>query len=323
MPGVLSGRVFRCFKTLERLGDKITGFAGPWFVALAWILLSYGVLCFLDVVLPTLSAPVITIPLCTLLVVNMMGNYYWACFMPPGVVGDEVARRRPWLYARKKRGDPVMRRNFAVTTARCTMCKRCRKNRPERSHHCRICSRCILKYDHHWINQCVGINNERYFILFMAYLVICSGIFSFTAWRAVLIALGVELRPFKATIVSQTLFVLIYILAVVLSLCVAVMCAYHLHLVCSGETTVESMDFAEYRKARPFQNSYDLGWRTNLKLFFNVGDCGEYPWYSLLLPLIVEPYTNGYEWARRPGCENGHLGIEHGEELTDEDDVEQ
>ena len=57
-------------------------------------------------------------------------------------------------------------------------------------------------------------------------------------------------RPFKATIVSQTLFVLIYILAVVLSLCVAVMCAYHLHLVCSGETTVESMDFAEYRKAR-------------------------------------------------------------------------
>ena len=131
MPGVLSGRVFRCFKTLERLGDKITGFAGPWFVALAWILLSYGVLCFLDVVLPTLSAPVLTIPLCMLLVVNMLGNYYWACFMPPGVVGDEVARRRPWLYARKKRGDPVMRRNFAVTTARCTMCKRCRKNRPE------------------------------------------------------------------------------------------------------------------------------------------------------------------------------------------------
>ena len=102
MPGVLSGRVFRCFKTLERLGDKITGFAGPWFVALAWILLSYGVLCFLDVVLPTLAAPVLTTPLCMLLVVNMLGNYYWACFMPPGMVGDEVARRRPWLYAAKK-----------------------------------------------------------------------------------------------------------------------------------------------------------------------------------------------------------------------------
>ena len=43
MPGVLSGRVFRCFKTLERLGDKITGFAGPWFVALAWILSKPGV----------------------------------------------------------------------------------------------------------------------------------------------------------------------------------------------------------------------------------------------------------------------------------------
>ena len=57
-------------------------------------------------------------------------------------------------------------------------------------------------------------------------------------------------RPFEATIVSQTLFVLIYILAVVLSLCVAVMAGYHLHLVCSGETTVEAMDFSEYRKKR-------------------------------------------------------------------------
>ncbi|KAL1748248.1 DHHC palmitoyltransferase-domain-containing protein [Schizophyllum fasciatum] len=321
MPGVCSGRVFRCFKYLERLGDKITGFAGPWFVGLAWLLISYGVLCFLDVVLPSLSAKVLTVPLCIWLAVNLLGNYYWACTMRPGIVGDDQPRRRAWLYAAKKTGDPVMRRNFQVTPARCTRCKRCQRSRPERAHHCRICGVCILKYDHHWINQCVGVHNERYFILFMAYLVICSAIFSVTAWDDVLIALGVDLRPFESTLVSQTLFVLVYILAVVLSICVAVMLAYHMHLVCSGETTVESMDFSEYRKNRPFLNSYDLGWRTNLKLFFNVGECGEYPWYTLFVPLIVEPYTNGYQWARRVGCERGHQGITPEEELTDSEDA--
>ncbi|TRM66858.1 DHHC palmitoyltransferase-domain-containing protein [Schizophyllum amplum] len=318
--GFCSGQVFRCFKTLERLGDKVTGFAGPWFVGLAWLLILYGVLCFLDVVLPTLSAKVITVPICVLLIANVLGNYYWACRIRPGMVGIEQPKRSAWLYAKKKRGDPTMRRNFQLTPAKWTGCKRCQRNRPERAHHCRICGTCVLKYDHHWINQCVGINNERYFILFMTYLVVASAVFSYAAWDAVLIALGVTLRPFESKVVSQTLFVLIYILAAVLSLCVGVMLAYHLHLVCSGETTVEAMDFAEYRKKRFFDNSYHLGWRTNLKLFFNVGACGEYPWYTLLLPLIVEPYTNGYEWARKPGCERGHLGIEPGEELTDEDE---
>jgi len=38
--------VFRCFKSLERLGDRVTGAAGPFFVGFAMILLSTGTLCF-------------------------------------------------------------------------------------------------------------------------------------------------------------------------------------------------------------------------------------------------------------------------------------
>ena len=40
--------VFRCFKWLERVGDRITGAAGPVFVALAVILLSLGAFCFCE-----------------------------------------------------------------------------------------------------------------------------------------------------------------------------------------------------------------------------------------------------------------------------------
>lgn len=40
--------VFRCFKWVERAGDRITGAAGPYFVGLAVILISLGALGFCE-----------------------------------------------------------------------------------------------------------------------------------------------------------------------------------------------------------------------------------------------------------------------------------
>lgn len=69
--------VFRCFKTLERWGNYITGAAGPFFVGLAIILLSLGVICF-----------------CTLNTYVFLGHYstYWHglyfswCYCPYALV---------------------------------------------------------------------------------------------------------------------------------------------------------------------------------------------------------------------------------------------
>ena len=53
-PMICSRNVFRCFKTLERWGDKITGAAGPYFVGLAVILISTGTVCFCKRLYPCL-----------------------------------------------------------------------------------------------------------------------------------------------------------------------------------------------------------------------------------------------------------------------------
>lgn len=79
--------------------------------------------------------------------------------------------------------------------------------------------------------------------------------------------------------IPQIAFILIYVLASVLSLAVLSMLCYHLWMVMHAETSVESQDFHIYRKiakrrGETFTNSYDLGKRRNLEMFFNVGKGG-------------------------------------------------
>ncbi|XP_039183160.1 palmitoyltransferase ZDHHC23 [Crotalus tigris] len=46
-------------------------------------------------------------------------------------------------------------------------CTKCQLVRPARAGHCRICGRCVKRLDHHcvWINNCVGEQNHRAFVL--------------------------------------------------------------------------------------------------------------------------------------------------------------
>eukprot|EP00929_Paragymnodinium_shiwhaense_P041720 TRINITY_DN21665_c0_g1_i1.p1 TRINITY_DN21665_c0_g1~~TRINITY_DN21665_c0_g1_i1.p1 ORF type:complete len:721 (+),score=135.23 TRINITY_DN21665_c0_g1_i1:82-2244(+) len=67
------------------------------------------------------------------------------------------------------------------------VCVVCRARRKMRSHHCKECGRCVDRLDHHcpWIDNCVGLGNQRSFFLFiLALLATIMGLY----WGVILYA---------------------------------------------------------------------------------------------------------------------------------------
>jgi len=74
-------------------------------------------------------------------------------------------------------------------------------------------------------------------------------------------------------------YIIEYVLAFALGLSLGVMLAWQLHFISVGETSVESHDNPRYvkvasQRGTEFVNSFDLGWKKNLVLFFNIGRSG-------------------------------------------------
>lgn len=141
-----------CLEPVFWIVDNYAHALGPAFIVAVFLLTS--VVCFICyyVGLPWwwATSPSVTVFLVILgnwLLLNVAFHYFMATFTAPGQPPEELISN-------------------AVS-----ICKKCIAPKPPRTHHCSVCNKCILKYDHHcpWLSNCVGYRNHRYFFLYMAY----------------------------------------------------------------------------------------------------------------------------------------------------------
>jgi hypothetical protein len=132
--------------------------------------------------------------------------------------------------------------------------------KPERTHHCSVCNVCVLKFDHHcpWLNQCVGLGNERYFVLFMVWLSIGCFVVMISGWKVVCQSVSIH-HAWTYSYVPRIFPLLTYALCCIMGLALAVMAAWQLLIVGWGETSVENSDNGEHPSREE-----DGGWRMPL-----------------------------------------------------------
>jgi len=179
------------------------------------------------------------------------------------------------------------------------ICKKCQVAKPPRTHHCKICKKCQLRMDHHcpWVNNCIGHNNHRYFVLFLQYLFFGNLYFAILS----IIPIYQAYERFQEgqipfyTIKELFLF-FIMLLNLSLIFCVGGLYFWHLYLLLTNQTTIEYSENQYYKSEAKksgniYVNEYDLGYKTNFKMFFNIGL--RTPWWLMLLPVKVKPYGDG------------------------------
>lgn len=176
-------------------------------------------------------------------------------------------------------------------------CIKCGALKYPRTHHCSICNKCILNMDHHcpWIGQCVGLNNRKYFILFLVWSFLSCfqiSLFALPMMITLLSALFGDLQSIDRTtsLLSDNYtfqgLLLSAMLSISYSLGTGVLLFFHLHLLLTNQSTIEyhkniSIKKVLERQGKHWVNKYDRGRLNNIR---EVMGTTKFP--SILFPCI-------------------------------------
>lgn len=124
-------------------------------------------------------------------------------------------------------------------------CPKCVSIKPERAHHCSVCRRCIKKMDHHcpWVNNCVGENNQKYFVLFTMYICLMSFHALYLAIQKFITCATGDWRECSIYSAPATTIFLITLLfeALLFAMFTAIMFGTQMSSICSDETGIEQL----------------------------------------------------------------------------------
>jgi len=292
---------------------------GPIFVFLVISLTSSVVYVFYSEILPYLSAVRSTFRLYITaiyghyLLLMIIFNYYYAVTTNPGAVPKDM--------------------KGMVSTS---VCKRCVSPKPQRSHHCSVCKKCILKMDHHcpWLNNCVGHFNHRYFICFCTYMMLGTIFVSLTVFPLFYHCFQLRNKIYRIKKAINGYFDLfnitttgpiemdltktylsnnevnshhiIYLFLLCFSVTVALggLTFWHMYLISRGETSIEKLiNCKEKNRLKrlnlKFVNVYNYGPVLNWQLLLGFKNKKCFV-RRVLLPSKHKPYCNGINWKIPP-----------------------
>ena len=177
---------------------------------------------------------------------------YWSASL-----GEPGAVPKNWGYDFNSQG--IVKRRFCLT---------CQCFKPERCHHCSACNRCVLNMDHHclWLNNCIGFNNRKAFMLTLFYAQIITIFIEVTLLKDFVTAVQWGFSDdfqskYDDDWKKQMLVLITYILNSIILVVITIFLKFHWMLATQNKTTIENIEHCDLA----YWSKYDVGKQENLK----------------------------------------------------------
>jgi len=257
----------------------------------AWSYYAYVVALVLNAMEDNVVEQVVCAVFYHLIFIMFVWSYWMTVFTPPGSVPKSwflsetavaslaaAVSEDEWKATLARHADDMgCRTKQRSVQGAVRYCEKCECIKPDRSHHCSMCEVCTLKMDHHcpWVNNCVGFNNYKFFILFLCYALLYC-IFIATSSLRYFIQFWSDTLSIGS---AKYHIVFVFLVSVLFSISISSLFWYHVYLVMSNRSTLEQFRAPIFDDNASDRDGWSLGRANNLREVF-----GESP-LTWLLPV--------------------------------------